>query len=236
MKYNMTWLAVAALSLSALQAQAEAGHSDILIDVQNNTLVVESDSNHGGTGPLIFEGDFRDFAKGPRITSDPGFVTHAASGVLQPNSVIGFGGVGPLSFWNGSSWTTDTAATVSVVDSWDSATVFSSTGVTPGDTAFIGGASAGGGLHTHVDYGISNGAAVGAYMIGLQLFGYDPTGVSSIYAPSETFHIVFNNGLAEADFEASIASVSPVPNPSAAFLMLSGLATFWLLRRKRQPA
>lgn len=239
MTYKMKWLAAAMLSLSALQAQAE--HSDILIDVHNNALVVEADADHGGgalvsaTGALVFEGDFRDFSKGPRVTSDPGFATHE-DGVLQPNAVIGFGGVGSLSFWNGTSWTTDTAASVSVTDSWGAATVFSASGVTPGETSFIGGASSTGGFHSHIDFGITSGASVGAYMIGLQLFGYDAEGVSTIYAPSETFKIVFNNGLTETAFESSLASVSAVPNPSAAILMLSGLGTFWLMRRKRQQA
>lgn len=239
MNYTLVGLAAAALSLSALQAQAE--HSDILIDVHNDALVAEADSDHGGgamltsTGELVFEGDFRDFAKGPRVTSDPGFATHE-DGVLAANSVIGFAGVGQLSYWGGTSWHSDTPAEVSVIDSWGASTVFSALGVAEGQSAFIGAASAAGGFHSHVDFGINPNAAVGAYKISLQLLGYDSVGVNNIYGPSNTFHIVFNNGLSSAQFENSLAAISAVPNPSAGLLMMSGLATFWLVRRRRQLA
>lgn len=55
---------------------------------------------------------------------------------------------------------------------------------------------------------------MGAYLIEMQLLGFDSTGSNQVYGASESYYIAFNFGLDEAAYEASIdaflANASPV--------------------------
>ncbi|WKD51084.1 hypothetical protein [Microbulbifer spongiae] len=205
--------------LSALAVLSHAQHSDVVFDVDNGQIVIELEDHMHESGEgeapeggvltsdgevLLFEADFLDFHLGPFATDDPGYASHEESGVLNPGDFIGFSGVATLLFWDGSAWTTTTADQVTVVDIFDAETVFSSAGVAAGSSGFVGVADAVGGFHSHIDYEINPDAAMGAYLIEMQLLGFDSTGSNQIYGTSESYYIAFNFGLDEAAYEASI--------------------------------
>ena len=246
MQNNFKWLAAGALSLFALQGYAQ--HSDITFDVDDNQLVIESeghdhdhgDEDHAGglltsDGKWLFEADFGDFGQGPFATDDPGYASHETSGVLNSGEVIGFAGVGTLEYWDGFSWTTSTSATVSIEDVFGAETSFTSGGVANGSSTFIDAADSAGGFHSHIEYSINSDALSGAYLIEMMLLGFDETGSTQVYTPSESYYIAFNFGLDEETYEAGIdALVSEVPVPGGAVLMFSALSALGLIGRKRR--
>ncbi|MDP5211170.1 hypothetical protein [Microbulbifer sp. 2205BS26-8] len=210
---------VVAGALGALAVQSHAQHSDVVFDVDNGQIVIELEGHMHDSGEgeapeggvltsdgeiLLFEADFLDFGQGPFATDSPGYASHEESGVLNPGDIIGFSGVATLLFWDGTAWTATTADQVTVVDVFGAETVFSSAGVAAGSSSFVGAADAVGGLHSHIDYEINSDAAIGAYLIEMQLLGFDSTGSNQIYGTSESYYIAFNFGLDEVAYEASI--------------------------------
>ncbi|MEW5249174.1 hypothetical protein [Microbulbifer discodermiae] len=205
---------IVAVALGALAVQSHAQHSDVTFDIVAGQIVIEADGHmhragalSGNTQKLVFEADFGDFNQGPYATDDPGYVSHEVSGVLTPGDIIGFSGVGTLQFWDGTAWTAMTLDQVTLTDALGAQSTFSSAGTFAGSSSFIGAADSMGGFHSHIDYEINPDAAVGAYLIEMQLLGFDSTGSSQIYVASESYYIAINFGLSEAAFEASITAL-----------------------------
>lgn len=167
-------------------------------------------------GKYIFEADFGDFAGGPFATRDPGFA--AEDGSLGSSEIYTFNGIGSITFWDGSAWTSETDAAINIKDAFFNLSEWNSTGYNAGSTSYIGQSDAEGGFHQHVDYTINNDADAGAYAIMLNIG--DSEGK---YAESDSFYIVFNRGLSEEAYEAAVDNLSEVPVPAAGWLMLSAL-------------
>ena len=55
-------------------------------------------------------------------------------------------------------------------------------GAPPSSTALIGQVDSAGDLHKHLDYSVTSGAAVGAYLITLQMVGLEDDLATAIYA------------------------------------------------------
>lgn len=216
------------------------------------------------TGYNVFPGDFGDFEGGPRATDDPGFQSFAgalaagdvlgyrALGTLQQWDAVSdtwsdaqagigirlYGGAPPavaeayLTYLMMPQYAPPNA--LANYQYYMNGTLFSGTGISGPDAAFIDGASSSGTFHTHFDFFIEGAAPATAYMITLQLTDDAVIGGRGLYEDSEPFHIVFNYGLSQAQYDAAFLSrVTPaVPEPSAAAMLALGLGLLALARRR----
>jgi hypothetical protein len=103
-------------------------------------------------------------------------------------------------------------------------------------------------MHYHLDWYLEGTARdnKGAYLIEMQLFSSAMVGGAEKYAPSDTFHILFNHGISTAEYAdalktltvAPVAGVAPVvsvPEPaSVAMLALGGLLLAGQVARRRR--
>jgi len=116
-------------------------------------------------------------------------------------------------------------------------------GIIGPSTKMVDEASTTGALHTHLNWFIEGDRPAGAYLAQLQLV--DPAGK---YADSSPFYVLFNNGLTASDFQAAYLSrlleptpiplpepvIPSVPEPAAAWMMLTALGALHLVARRRK--
>jgi len=220
-----------AFNVAARAEEAHVHEGDILPLLAGGTLVLDDLDDKPkdfATGYAIFEADFGDLAGGPNSTDDPGY-DHEA-GQFTPSTILAFKVQGPLEFWNGSTWSTATPATITFIDALG--TEVAITGASgAGATGLIGQFDGAGNLHEHIDMNIDAGAATGAYAVTVSLFGLLNDQSTPVYGESTPFMFVFNRGLAHADFEAAV-NARVVPIPAAAWLLGSAVAGLGLLRRR----
>jgi len=196
----------------------------------------------GLAGQRFFSGNFGDIRGGPLATDNPGFDWRA--GALPgdtgfPNgSLLGFQAIGQLSFWNGTTWMQGPAgSTLSMDDVLGLRTSWTGTGIsTATDYGYIGMAS-GGSIHSHLNFSVSTGSPIGAWLVNLRLFSqvapanpFSPPAPSAAnrspgIADSAPLTLVFNRGLSAAGFTAAVDSLQlpPPPVPQQVPLPLGGL-------------
>lgn len=245
MKLQFAGALLLSSGLALNTAYAASGHSDIGFEVHGTAIeltigehdhghdhaTASADKHHEEEQPMtkdgkaIFEADFGDFKGGADVTYNPGY---AAAGDLPNSKVFSFQGEGKLSYWDGKTWTNNTTSTITFTDAVGNDSKWTQNGYTAGASSYLGESTATGGFHEHIKYSISNSAAVGAYMVQLKIA--DP---ESKLLPSDSFYIVFNRGLSNAAFEASVDALKEVPVPAAAWLMLSGLVGLGMAKRKQ---
>ncbi len=174
------------------------------------------------TDTPIYVSEFSIFPDRTAIDS-PGF--EGIEGELTPGDRVRYQAIGHLSYWSleERQWTLapegtqvklaggldlesnqDCGQVICIPKTTEGFTLFDRNGVSSAPSLIVGEARADGSLHTHLDWiletseNISN-VSIGAYMVELQLI------TDAFPAPSETFWIMFNNGLALADFQQSVA-------------------------------
>ncbi|OAH96411.1 hypothetical protein A1332_22610 [Methylomonas methanica] len=187
----------------------------------------------------VFEADFGDLPGGAYRTDDPGFDADTALGAFGAGNWLRFQGLDSLKFWNGSSWsnTVLNGEHIEFEDVLGNVATFSTSGVTNA-IGVIDQLDSAGDLHSHLDMSIRNagnslGGSVGAYWVTLQLFETAPDSLVPVSAASAPFSIIFNRGLASADFETAVsATLAAVPVPSAVWLF--GSALFGLVSAGRR--
>lgn len=217
----------------ALQAQ----HSDIDFGYSGGAI----DIAFGAEGRL-FESNFPTTNPGENFTDDPGF--EADIGV---NDVIGYNVLENLFYWDGTTELSDsTTAEIRVIHGAGTLgpdNIISTIGrtnsnmnlTTGNEINVIGIADGAGEFHTHLDFFLSNASPEGAYGLVFEM-GTSAAGIAN----SETFGIMFNHGLGDAEFEAGVDFFSnkhgfnAVPEPSSlALLACTGAATCLFRRRRR---
>ena len=228
------WIAsaVAALGLGLTPLPAAAQHvheGDIEIEIEDGQL-----HSHGAaetqamTGYGIFEADFGDLGGGPFSTDDPGF--DSASGTFAALDIVNYMAIGNLWQCSGSSWMAAAGAeSITLEGNLGEETSWTGSGVTGNLSGLVGQAGVDGKIHEHLDWSISSTLGLpadGAYYVTLQL-------VSDAYTSSDPFIMVFNNGLAEADFENSVMALA-VPEPETYAMMLAGLGLIGTVARRRR--
>jgi hypothetical protein len=243
LKSIRSMLASAAIAVGVLASpNTFAQHVDIEVAVLGGKIVADP-LNEAATalnGYKLFEGNFRDLAGGLYSTDDPGFAdAHdlPSSGFANGN-ILYIRGLGALSFWNGAMWTApaSTGTTISIADAIGESLTFNNAGVSlsASGAGAIGQFDSDGGLHEHLDFTINSAAPTGAYRITGQFWAQDTFGGSPIYTDSDPFYLVFNNGLNDTAFEASVSALTtPVPEASTYALMLAGLAVVAGVKRRR---
>lgn len=234
-KYLWNALGAAALVFAAgsVAAQEHLHDGDIELSIVGNKITaVGGHESEYGSGYSIFEGSLETLLGGPRWrTTDPGFDSEA--GTFLETDALSFAPIGVLSFWNGSAWGSPGAAVLTVRDSLDEVVTYSGTGTSAtGDfTGFIADGGATGSIHQHLTFTLQSNPlgsqpAQGAYRIAMQL-------TSPSYTSSDPFWLVFNRGLSDEDFEASVMAMA-VPEPETYALMGLGLGLIGFVARRRR--
>jgi PEP-CTERM motif len=204
---------------------------DVQPSIVAGKITLLSGQSLAANGATLFEGDFGDLIKGPYKTTTPGFNTYD----FAANTVVNYTAVGPVSFWDGLSWTSAVPRNEYVLleGNLGEETKWTSSGPTGDLTGLLGQASADDHeLHEHLAFSVASTLggtpSVGAYMVGLQLS-------AAGYTSSDPFYLVFNRGLTSENFEASVSALTtPVPEPSSVMLMLTGLAVMGAMVGKRR--
>ncbi|MCQ8180532.1 hypothetical protein NP603_05400 [Methylomonas sp. SURF-1] len=191
-----------------------------------------------------FEADFGDLSGGLYRTDDPGYDANTASGAFGAGNWLWFSGLNSLQFWNGSVWsnTVPNGEHIELTDALGNVTTFNTSGV-QNASGVIGQFDDAGDIHEHLDMAIRNesnalGGTVGAYWITLHLFETLPDSTTPVSTASTPFHILFNRGLAHADFELAVeaASAAPVPLPGAVWLFAPAMAGLLGFGRRKPAA
>lgn len=252
MRYLVATLFVGA-SLFSGAAFAEDLHAgDVKVTVNGGQFEVGS-VNPGlhyqdGTGYAIFEGDFRDFARGPYATSNPGF--DSPTNTFAPGSIIGYQAIGNLWSWTGDVWTNvvNNGETISIAGAYGESTTWGVDGISGDSFGLIGQADPTGKIHSHLDFSISSASGSptdGVYFITLQLVSLELQNDALVlsnngYLSSNPFYLVLNSGLSASDAHHALHDlqhnlVVAVPEPSTYAMFLAGLGLMgWQLRRRQQ--
>ena len=223
---------------------AMAQHSDVEFGYEAGGIIFESDGP-GIDAAGVFESEFEVFnMDGTKVAEDPGFASNFTEGdetfsVTAGDSVFVNVNQSPtlgsfLTYFDPvSNQFTSSAATFTITDNSPMFTtdlVIDENGLVSGDTSQFIITSTGAEIDSHVDFTLSSGAADGAYGLLLSIESDNASGDLNDVT-SDTYWVVFNNGLLEEDFERAVARFSGVPEPSA-FGIVSVLALA-ALRRKR---
>ena len=235
--------------LVATQGFAQEMHSDVEFGYEGGSLIFESDIT-GIDAAGVFEAEFEVFnMDGTQEAEDPGFASNFTEGdetfmvtsgddiFVNVNQSATLGSF--LTYYNPVTGQFEsTSATMTIEDNSPQMTggtldlIVSESGLI-GDTSQYVDTSDGGEFDSHVDFILSSGAANGAYGLLINIESSNASGDLTNGTTSENFWIVFNNGLTEEVFEASVDQfATAIPEPSAvAILLVSSLA---LARRNRK--
>ena len=231
----LAFAGAAALSLSST-AFASEEHSDVEFLFTGGAIEIEWPLEDGS--PIfVFESDFNEGLT-PGLIDDPGFNNDeflGTSDLPMPGSILSFNVLGPLVYWNGSSFADPGSASIEITDvltgvsTIDGSTISDLASFTPGSLEnSIGQANAIGEIHQHIDFQLFNGAT-GAYGLTMSLTT-DEAGI----ADSRTFGIFFNNFLSEEDFEAGVEAYNATIVPVPAGVWLFATALGFLIPRFKQ--
>ncbi|WP_428354219.1 hypothetical protein [Methyloprofundus sp.] len=161
----------------------------------------------------LFEVDLGDLGGGPFATDDPGIDVNIEKGAFNPDNWLQFQAVAPLQFWDGDEWTTSmpNGEHINIVDALDQTIRIDGHDIS-NNLAVIGEFEADGGLHTHIDFSLQDASntlsgSQGAYRIELKLFESAANSELSVSYAAKPVVIVFNQGLAEAEFEHAVEAL-----------------------------
>jgi len=228
---NAIVLTVFASALMLVYAgSAVAQHSDVEFKYDNNKIDVEF-----GSEGRVFEGEFPTSGPFDQFTDDPGFV--AEDGDLIAGDLIDYNIFGPLEYHDGTGFAPVTAGVSIIIDENPSGSLVVddlTTGPISG-SGVIGEVDDEGGLHSHIDFTLTNDSnddapPFGAYGLLMELTT-DRNGIGN----SDPFYLVFNFGLDEEVFEGAVGDfASQIPEPAT--IVVAGLGGLVLLIRRRGSA
>lgn len=177
----------------------------------------------------LFEVDLGDLGGGTFATDDPGIDVNIAKGAFNPGNWLQFQPVVPLQFWDGDEWTTSVpnGEHINVVDALDQTIRIDGHDIS-NNSAVIGEIEANGGLHTHVDFSLHDASntlngSQGAYRIELKLFESAANSELSVSYAAKPVVIVFNQGLAKAEFEHAVEALKADSHESVVYDETTGV-------------
>lgn len=220
-------------------------HSDVEFGYEDGGIIFETEGPGIGGAAGVFEAEFEVFnPDGTQVAEDPGFASNFIEGAEQFEVSVGdsvFVNVNQsqafdtyLPFFNPvTNQFEATDATFTIEDNSPNLTsdlIISQDGLS-GDLSQFVITSTGAEIDSHVDYILSADAPIGAYGLLLNIESDNLSG-DLTNVTSDTFFVVFNNGLDEEVFEAAVSQFTAVPEPSA-FGLVAVLAVA-VMRRKRK--
>lgn len=230
-------LAIAALCTSGAYAQ----HSDVEFGYTGGAIEIEF-----GAEGRMFESDFPTSGASENFSAEPGFGSEPPEFGINPNDLIGYNVLENLFYWDGTTeLSASTPASITIEHGLPGVpdNIVSNTGRTSATmnlnvgslTNVIGQANASGVFHTHLDFTLDAAAPNGAYGLVFEL-GTSAAGIAN----SETFGIIFNHGLNDAQFEAgadhfaTTRGFAAVPEPSSLAMLACVGGASCLFRRRRK--
>ena len=212
-----------ALALSTLVcsfAIADEEHYDIGVWNDNGTLMTggfdHDDETLAVQNLRVFEAEFGEDPVFPFSTDAPGSGAVAADACLTVGTTINLTGRAGLGVWNGSGFNYGTADSMTI----DYGPTSVGTGM-GGTLDFLVTED----FDLHPIWSVNSDAANGAYLVEL-------TAAMAGFETSETFYVVFNLGLEEDDYEASVDWVSANLVPAPGVLALLGMGGLAVRRRR----
>ena len=184
------------LSIASIAyAQDDHGHSDVEFSYENNMIHVEPSAEG-----LIFEGEFGT-GLFSNVATEPGFASEPEEGQgIGADDLIGFNVLGPLTYWDGTSFQSpgETTLTIAGVGAASDVVVSATSEIQLADfmapANLIGQADAMGEFHSDLSFTISAGAPIGGYGLMLSL-STDGEGI----ADSDPFGVFLNFGELDED-------------------------------------
>ena len=212
-----------ALALSTLVcslAVADEEHYDIGVWNDNGTLMTggfDHDNEVLAVQNLrVFEAEFGEDPAFPYTTDEPGVGGVAADANLTEGTTINMNVSASLGVWNGSGFDYGTANSMTI--DYGLSSVSTDLG---GTLDFLVTDD----FDLHPFWSVNSDAANGAYLVEL-------TAVMAGYETSESFYVVFNLGLEEDDYEASVDWVAGNLVPAPGVLALLGMGGLAVRRRR----
>jgi hypothetical protein len=198
-------LLLALLTLASFASPSLAQHAgDVILFVENNTIVTKLQTGSTEFIPnRVYGSDLGEVF--PDFTDEPGF--DSLPQTFPASSRIGFRILDALRSWNGSNFTTIPQERLEVAYSTLSVLTPPTPQVVDGFTLTV---AANGEWHRHLEYTLQAPAAMGIYLLQLQLYS------NADINPSLPFWIVYNQGETEAVHQAATDWVeSNLVNPPA---------------------
>lgn len=212
-----------ALALSTLIcsfAVADEEHYDIGVWNDGGTLMTggfdHDDETLAVQNLRVFEAEFGEDPVFPYSTDEPGVGGVAADMGLTEGTTINMNVSAGLGVWNGSGFDYGTANSMTI--DYGPTSVSTDIG---GALNFLVTED----FDLHPIWSVNSDAANGAYLVEL-------TAAMSGYETSESFYVVFNLGLEEDDYEASVDWVSENLVPAPGVLALLGMGGLAVRRRR----
>ena len=242
MKFNIFGFAALVLLVSCGSVFAQ--HTDVEFGYEGGLIEFESDGP-GIDAAGIFESEFEVMnMDGTQVAEDPGFASNFVEGnesfmVTSGDSI--FVNVNQsatfstfLTYFNPNTNQFEvTNSTMTVEDNSPGGTsnlIVSANGLS-GDLSQFVTTSDGSEIDSHVDYILSANAEEGVYGLLLNIESDNLSG-DLTDTTSDRFWVLFNNGLSESVFEASVENFSAVPEPSC--IAIIALSMTCALRRNRR--
>ena len=213
-----TMLALTTLACSFASADEE--HYDIGVWNDNGTLMTggfdHDDETLAVQNLRVFEAEFGEDPVFPFSTDEPGVGGVAADMGLTEGTTIELNVSAGLGVWTGSGFNYGTANSMTI----DYGPTMVDT-LTGGTLNFLVTED----FDLHPIWSVNEQAAPGAYLVEL-------TAAMTGYETSESFYVVFNLGLEEDDYEASVDWVSENLVPAPGVLALLGMGGLAVRRRR----
>lgn len=221
-----------ACGLVLLTGSLQAQHlGDVEFEYDGGQIFIVNGEEGFEDGKKVFEADMGFGGLFDGFTDDPGFISEGPSHGIGPGDTISYTILQSrfgyfLNYWNPATGLVEQTTSTLDVDGITSQTISSLIG---GNGA-IGQADLAGDFHSHLDFQLSSGSAVGAYALLVEMSTNSP-GINN----SDPFYIVFGYGITSAQHGAAAAAFAGVPEPGTIGLLSVG-ALVGLVRFRRRIA
>lgn len=222
-----------ACGLVLLTGSLQAQHAgDLEFEYDGGQISIVNGEEGFEDGKKIFEAEMGFSGLFDGYTDDPGFISEGPDHGIGVDDIISYNVLQSrfgffLNYWNPTTGLVETTASTLEIDGLANQTISS----LMGGGGVIGEADEFGDFHSHLDFQLSSGSAVGAYALLIEL-STNASGVSK----SEPFYFVFGYGIDETQHGDAVAKFAGVPEPGAIGLLTAGALAGLVRLRRRSSA